>query len=73
MIKLALKFIAETLVRDGLSTAGQQIGEAIGKRIGKHIHVEEPEEETPVVTVVATPADVVPGPVPEEGRKVDPV
>lgn len=72
MLKLALKFIAETLIRDGLSTAGQQIGEAIGKRIGKKIHVDEPEEEEVTVVINATPtSDGVPGPVPGEAGKVD--
>ena len=42
-----LKFLAEHLVGNLLSSAAQQMGEAIGKRVGSKIYVdpEPPDEE----------------------------
>lgn len=43
MFKLA-KFFIEHMVKDALTSAGNEIGTAIGKRLSKHIHT-EPEEK----------------------------
>jgi hypothetical protein len=44
MFKLA-KFFIEHMVKDALTSAGNEIGTAIGKRISKHIHTEPEKEE----------------------------
>lgn len=43
--RAALRFLAEHLVGNLLSSAAQQIGEAIGKRVGAKIYTEPPGEE----------------------------
>lgn len=46
LLKRSLKFVAESLVQNGLTSIGSEVGTAIGKRIGAKIYVEpEPVEE----------------------------
>jgi hypothetical protein len=42
--KSAIKFLAETIVGNVLSSAGQQIGEAIGRRVGARIYTPPKDE-----------------------------
>lgn len=44
MVKRLAKFVIDNLIKDVLTSAGNQIGESIGKRIGSKIY-QEPEKD----------------------------